>query len=104
MKGDVVTVLFPFSDLSAAKARPALVLIELPGSDVVVAAITSTAADPYAVSLKPVDFERGSLSRDSFIRPAKLFTLERGQIGRVVGKVTESKRLEVVSRLTKLLN
>jgi len=34
VKGDVVVVPFPFSDLSAAKKRPALVVATLEGDDV----------------------------------------------------------------------
>ncbi|MCK4735836.1 MAG: hypothetical protein KAT65_25505 [Methanophagales archaeon] len=33
VKGDVVVVPFPFSDLSSAKRRPALVIAELEGDD-----------------------------------------------------------------------
>ena len=35
VKGDVVIVLFPFSDLTQAKRRPALVLSELRGDDLI---------------------------------------------------------------------
>jgi hypothetical protein len=34
VKGEVVVIPFPFSDLSAAKRRPALVLADLPGDDI----------------------------------------------------------------------
>jgi len=33
VKGDVVAIPFPFSDLSATKRRPALVVATLPGDD-----------------------------------------------------------------------
>ncbi len=57
VKGDVVVAPFPFSDLSAAKKRPALVLATLSGNDVILCQITSQAvADSYAVPLRDGDF------------------------------------------------
>jgi hypothetical protein len=48
VKGDVVVAPFPFSDLSAAKKRPALVVASLTGDDVILCQITSqTIADNY---------------------------------------------------------
>jgi mRNA interferase MazF len=41
MKGDVVVIPFPFSDLSGSKCRPAFVLADLEGDDVVLCQITS---------------------------------------------------------------
>jgi len=41
VKGDVVVVPFPFSDLSQAKRRPALVVAELEGDDLLLSQITS---------------------------------------------------------------
>ena len=69
MKGEVVTILFPFSDLTALKARPALIVIDLPGEDVVVAQITSSAGDLNAISLEAKDFQTGSLNHSSFYVP-----------------------------------
>ncbi len=103
MKGEVVTILFPFSDLSASKARPALIVIDLPGDDVVVAQITSSSSDPNAISLGATDFASGGLSRDSYVRPSKLFTIERRLVGKYVGRLAEQKRLEVVARIRELL-
>lgn len=40
VKGDVVVVPFPFSDLTEAKRRPALVLAELDGEDRILCQIT----------------------------------------------------------------
>ncbi len=66
VKGDVVVVPFPFSDLTNAKRRPALVLAELTKNDLILCLITSqTANDNYTtliennilkleVSVKPV--------------------------------------------------
>ncbi len=41
VKGDVVIMPFPFSDLSASKKRPALVVASLAGDDVILCQITS---------------------------------------------------------------
>lgn len=41
VKGDVVVVPFPFSDLTQAKRRPALVITALEGDDVILCQITS---------------------------------------------------------------
>jgi mRNA interferase MazF len=48
VKGDVVIVPLPFSDLSANKKRPALVIAELAGDDAILCQITSkTLGDKY---------------------------------------------------------
>ncbi|NJK51587.1 MAG: hypothetical protein HC936_00355 [Leptolyngbyaceae cyanobacterium SU_3_3] len=41
VKGEVVIVPFPFSDLTQAKRRPALVVASLTGDDVILCQVTS---------------------------------------------------------------
>jgi mRNA interferase MazF len=103
VKGDVVVVPFPFSDLTSTKARPALILIDLAGEDVVLAAITSTQNDPNAISLQAADFQKGKLGHPSFIHPAKLFTSDRALIKYTVGNISEKKRREVAAKIQSLL-
>lgn len=75
VKGDVVVINFPFSDLSQTKRRPALVLASLKGDDLILCQITSQAReDDYSIRLEATDFEAGSLNRSSRIRPNRLFT------------------------------
>jgi mRNA interferase MazF len=104
MKGEVVVIPFPFSDLSDVKNRPAVILIDQPGPDVVLAAITSTGNDPNAITLDNSDFQSGNLNHPSFIHPTKLFTCARSQINRTVGSITERKRNEVTSRIVALIS
>ena len=79
MKGDIVVIPFPFSDLSGNKRRPALVIADLDGEDVILCQITSVARnDNYAVPIDSSDFEWGTLpAKESFVRPSKIFTASR---------------------------
>ncbi len=64
VKGDVVVVPFPFSDLTQSKRRPALVIAELEGDDLILCQITSQSIkDKYAVSIYETDFETALLDR-----------------------------------------
>ena len=68
VKGDVVVVPFPFSDLTQAKRRSALVLAQLEGNDRILCQITSQhVRDRYAIELTDSDFEVGSLKQKSNI-------------------------------------
>jgi mRNA interferase MazF len=71
VKGDIVVVPFPFSNLSGSKRRPALVLIDLRGDDIIICQITSQKPtdDIFAQALTSEDFLSGSLHVDSYIRP-----------------------------------
>lgn len=58
--GDMVVAPVPFSDLSAAKKRPALVVATLTGNDIILCQITSQAGmDSYAAPLIDRDFISG---------------------------------------------
>ena len=53
VKGDVVVVPFPFSNLSQAKRRPALVVVDLEGDDIILCQITSQLnKDNYSIVVK----------------------------------------------------
>lgn len=105
VKGDVVVLNFPFSDLSGTKRRPALVLANLDDNDIILCQITSRASDvKYAVRLGKNDFEKGSLSIESAIRPNKIFTADKRLIAYVACKVTQEKLLEVVDMLSTIIH
>jgi mRNA interferase MazF len=77
IKGDVVVIPFPFSDLSQSKRRPALVIASLQGNDVILRQITSrTIKDSYAISIDDTDFTSGNLKQPGNIRPNQLFTAD----------------------------
>ena len=77
VKGDVVVIPFPFSDLSQSKRRPALVLTVLQGNDLILCQITSKSVkDNYAIPVDQNDFASGHLNQESNIRPNRLFTAD----------------------------
>lgn len=78
IKGDIVVIPFPFSDLSGFKRRPALVLADLQGDDIILCQITSQlASDKYAIAIKDSDFKLGNLNSPSNIRPNRIFTADK---------------------------
>lgn len=104
IKGDVVVAPFPFSDLSAAKKRPALVVATLTGNDVILCQITSQAvADRYAVPLMDHDFTSGGLRQTSNVRPNRLFTAESSIILYRAGTISAAKMQEVLTILVRIL-
>jgi len=102
--GEIVVVPFPGADGAGVKRRPALVIADLPGEDLVLCQITSRAhSDAFSVPLTSSDFERGQLPQPGFIRPQRLFTVEQHVIRNSVGKVTSEKFDEVFKRVRGLL-
>ncbi len=78
VKGDVVIVPFPYSDLSQTKRRPAVVVAVLPSGGLMLCQITNQAVtDGDAVTVNNADFANGGLNLPSNIRPNKVFTADR---------------------------
>jgi mRNA interferase MazF len=104
IKGDVVVVPFPFSDLSQTKRRPALVVAELRGDDLILCQITSQAfTDGYAIAIDNNDFESGSLRKISNIRPNRIFTADRQIIASIAGHLKPEKVDEVIAKIIEIL-
>jgi mRNA interferase MazF len=72
----IVVIPFPFSDLSGAKLRPAVVLANAERGDWLLCQVTSNPySDANAIRITNEDLQKGALtSAVSFARPIKLFT------------------------------
>ena len=104
IKGDVVVVPFPFSDLTRAKRRPVLVVAELEGDDIILCQITGQRIkDRYAVSIKENDFESGTLKQKSNVRPNRIFTADRRIVLYQVGHLIPEKVREVINKVVEIL-
>jgi mRNA interferase MazF len=99
-----VLVPFPFSDLSRAKLRPAVVLADAGRGDWILCQITSkTYSDAEAVLLRRADFAQGSLRIDSYARPGKLFTAHQSLISAEAGKLKPEALAHVINAVGRLL-
>ncbi len=93
-KGDIVLVRFPFTDLSQAKLRPAVIRWVNPAGDVVVlCAITSQKIDrlsPEDIPLLPTDpgFSNTGLQVPSKIRAARIASLTKQLVIRKFGSLS----------------
>lgn len=84
--GAVVLVPFPFSDLSHAKLRPAVVLASSGRGDWILCQVTSNSyGDEHAVEITRDSLDSGSLRVTSYARPGKLFTANQDLMVSQVG-------------------
>ena len=103
MKGKIVLIPFPFTDLTAAKLRPALVLME-GERDCVVAFISSripTKLSPTDVLIAEdhMDFLRTGLKIASVIRLDKIATISKDLLLGEIGEIGDALRKEVNKKL-----
>lgn len=105
IKCDVVVVPFPFSDLSRSKRRPALVITDLRGDDLILCQITTKSKfDEYSIPLNINDFKKGRLKfKICNIRPNRLFTADYHIIERKVGSIKAVKMREVIKKLIQII-
>ncbi|PHM09190.1 type II toxin-antitoxin system PemK/MazF family toxin [Nostoc sp. 'Peltigera malacea cyanobiont' DB3992] len=104
VKGDVVIVPFPFSDLTQTKRRPALVIATLQGNDLILCQITSqSVSDIYAIELNNRNFSYGRLNQPSNIRPNRIFTADQEIVLYQAGQVKPEKLTEVINKVIEII-
>jgi mRNA interferase MazF len=106
MKGKIVLVPFPFTDLTAAKLRPALVIYE-GETDVIVAFISSkiplelSEADVLIATENP-DFKKIGLKVESVIKLDKVATVLTDLIAGELGELDKGLRVVVTRKLKEI--
>jgi mRNA interferase MazF len=103
VKGKLVLIPFPFTDLTSTKLRPALVLME-GDRDCVVAFISSKMAtmpspNDILVPQTHEEFTRTGLKKTSVIKLDKIATISKDLIVGELGELGEALRREVNTRL-----
>jgi len=106
---NIVLAPFTFSDLSAKKQRPVLIIsneeYNRNNDDFLCCAITSNPREYHqSLEILPKDMEEGNLQFISRIKPGKLHTISKGIILRKIGKLSKNKSREVVKNLDVLIS
>jgi len=94
--GEVVLVDFPQSASDVPKRRPALVLLDIGDADVLLAPITTRErAGPGDVKIQ--DWQKGGLLRESWVRLAKAASLEKRNVTRRLGRLSNADKTNIAS-------
>jgi len=100
VRGDVLILEFPYSDMIHYKKRPALVIKVPRGEDIIVCQITGESYEKSVeISLDNEDFQQGGLSRKSYLRLDKIFSVEKSLIKYKAGKLKVGKFSEIIDSI-----
>lgn len=104
-KGDVVLFPFPYTDLTARKLRPCLVISETMREDIILCQITSQRIpkDEHSVLVTTTDTQEGSLQIDSYARANMIFTASINQILKKMCKLKDKKYAEITTTISKII-
>ena len=103
IKGDIVLITFPFTDLSGNKLRPAVILIETK-LDITACFITSQLAWQEPTDIIILPGSENGLKTLSLIRTSKIATIDRQLVKGILGMLNKSELLELDKKLKILLN
>src|ERR1035437_1435005 len=105
LKGDIVLIAFPFSDLTSNKVRPAIVVsnsIVNKTTDIILAQITSNIhSDDFSFLIEDSYVSR-SLNGKSEIRCNKLFTGAKSIIKKKISSLRSDKHPELIDKIVSL--
>ncbi len=105
-QGAIVLVRFPFTDLTASKVRPAIIVSGQKfnrGHDFVLVPITTQFhSSPFTLPIYARDLAAGSLQKKSFIKCGNLTTFDKSLIQKTVAQLKPSK-LKSVLKLSQML-
>ncbi|MEK6817593.1 MAG: type II toxin-antitoxin system PemK/MazF family toxin [Nanoarchaeota archaeon] len=104
VKGDVVVLDFPFSNLLQVKRRPALIIKVPKGEDVIACQITGDSYEKSVeIQLEKIDFQEGNLNRKSYLRLDKIFSVEKSLIKYKIGRLKPEKFNEILEKICNFL-
>ena len=108
-QGDIVLIPVPFTDLTAQKRRPVIVIsndeYNRRALDILVVAMTSNpAAQPHSFAITSADLVHGKLNRPGVVRVDKLYTLAQSLVSKRFGKVSAEIVVRIRTTLMQLIS
>lgn len=104
VKGDIIVIEFPFSNLLESKKRPALIIKIPKGDDLIVCQITGKSYEKSVeIPIRKEDFSHGNLKLDSYLRIDKLFSIEKSLIKYKIGSLKKEKFNTVIETVCSYL-
>lgn len=104
VKGDVIVLEFPFSDLTSYKRRPALIIKIPSGDDIIICQITAESQKKdVEIPIKNNEFAKGGLKKDSYVRIDKITTIKRTRTKYKIGSLKPEKFKEIIDRVVSFL-
>jgi mRNA interferase MazF len=105
--GDIVLIPVPFTDLTASKKRPVLIvsndMYNTESQDIIVTAITSNITQA-GIQITNSDMISGELPKPSVIRADKIYTLHQAIVIKQIGSISKTVQDSVKKEICRLLD
>ncbi len=102
--GDIVLVPFPFTNLSSAKTRPALVIHENAYDHDMIALSLSSQFNDFSIKVTNKDLVTGELPVVSFVRYKKVATLDKSIVNKKIAVLNGKLLKEVIAKFKGLFS
>lgn len=102
VKGDIILVPFPFTDLSGNKLRPAIVLFST-NYDVTISFITTQTKWKETTDIDLMPSKRNGIKQYSIVRLSKIATVDKSLVVGKLGDLTKNEIEELNDKLKQLL-
>ena len=100
VRGDIVVLEFPFSNLIQVKRRPSLVVKVPKGDDVIVCQITGRSYEKSVeIPINKEDFHKGNLKVEGYIRLDKIFSVEKSLIKYKIGSLKQENFNKILDKI-----
>jgi mRNA interferase MazF len=107
VQGDIVSVPFPFTDLSSAKLRPAIVVsnnsIDITGDVIIVMVTSQYKMDGVNIPIGPNDIDI-ALPKQSYVRCHRIVTIDNDIIVNKIGSLSAEYLTIVLSNIKSIFD